>query len=326
MTYLLRSVVTSGVLFAIVCAPSVVWAAAPAGGATASAKPGASPTAPAVTALLKEYQAAVKSKDGKGLREKSDYFAQNKAEGLTPEVILATLEKPVSTDPRAEAYVKWQLLSGVDGKFPENLKPRVIRVYRSAPVPRSHPGFDHPSLERTLYRIGINNKDAEVEVNKEFMAAVEQYRDYVEPILAYRDELYARLSPGYDTLVAGVQDTYDRVSHGAPATEFWKVVSSAIRQWALTSSDAGQMRTMASAIGKLNGYVKDERNKPFYRVMWVNEGKYTGLKWQSQSTINNEGKYVGDLGEWLSEHANNPSGAGLQFKDDQGDEKKMKKK
>jgi len=39
-----------------------------------------------------------------------------------PEVVVAALEKSASTDPRAEAYVKWQLLSGVDGKFAEALR------------------------------------------------------------------------------------------------------------------------------------------------------------------------------------------------------------
>ena len=76
----------------------------------------------ASAALLKEYQTVMKDKKGEGLREKCDYFTQNKVEGLTPELILAAIEKPSSPDPRADAYVKWQLLSGVGPKFPDTLK------------------------------------------------------------------------------------------------------------------------------------------------------------------------------------------------------------
>src|SRR5690242_8897685 len=85
-------------------------------------KPTASPAQPAISALLKEY----KDKKGEGLREKSNYFQENKTEGITPEVIVAALEKPVSPDARTEAYVKWQLLSGVEAAFPEELKSRVV--------------------------------------------------------------------------------------------------------------------------------------------------------------------------------------------------------
>jgi hypothetical protein len=338
MNLLHRSVVTLGAA----CLALSTGAAAPAPRTAAPApaakptpaKPGPSPVAPAIAALQKEYQKSLKEKEGGGLREKCDFFASEKPEGVTPEVILAALEKPLTGpgagDARAEAYVKWQLLSGVDGKFPDALKARAIKAYRSAPLPKDHPGINHAALDRALYKIGISNADAEVGVNKDLTTAIEQYRLYVDPILEYRDEFYRRLPAGFETLVAGVQDTYDRASHGAPASEFWKTVGGQIRSWALTSGDANQIRQMGGAILKLNEYVKDGKNKPYYRVMWVNEGKYTGLKWQSQSTIDQEGRYVGELGEWLEERAKNPSGGdgggvgGLQFKDD--DMKKGKKK
>ena len=340
MNFLQRSVVTLGAaclaLSAGAAAPAQ-RAGAPAAGAPAAkpsaGRPGPSPVAPAILALQKEYQKSLKEKDGAGLREKCDFFAGGKPEGVTPEVILAALEKPLTGpgagDARADAYVKWQLLSGIDGKFPEELKARAIKAYRVAPVPKEHPGGNHAALDRALYKIGITNADAEVGVNKDLTTAIDQYRLYIDPILEYRDEFYRRLPGGFDTLVAGVQDTYDRVSRGAPASEFWKTVGGQIRSWALTSSDANQIRQMAGAILKLNEFVRDGRNKPYYRVMWVNEGKYTGLKWQSQSTIDQEGRYVGELGEWLEERAKNPSAegglGGLQFKDDD-DMKKGKKK
>jgi hypothetical protein len=286
----------------------------------ANNKPAASPFAPAIAALQKEYQTSLKEKKGEGLREKSDYFAggQEKPEGATPEALLAVLEKPIagSGDARAEAYVKWQLLSALDGKFPDALRARAIRAYRNAPAPAEHPYRNHAPLDRRLTMVG-NKPDAEVGINKDVSDAIEKYRLYVDPILDYRDEFYNRLPDGYDTLVAGVQDTFDRVARGAPTSEFWKKVGGQIRAWALTSSDPGMMRQMGGAVLKLNAYVKDERNKPYYRVIYQKDEHYIGLKWQSQSTIDQEGRYVGELGEWLEERAKNPGagGGGLQFKD-----------
>ena len=61
---------------------------------------------------------------------------KEKNSAVTPEVILTELEKTLSTDARADVYVKWQLLSGIDGKFPEALTARAIRAYRNTPSRR----------------------------------------------------------------------------------------------------------------------------------------------------------------------------------------------
>ncbi|MDB5322545.1 MAG: hypothetical protein JWN40_4176 [Phycisphaerales bacterium] len=301
------TVATLGVIWALACASSSTLQAAP------PAKPGVSPVQPGIVALMKEYQEAMK-KNGEGLREKSDYYATNKPEGVTTETILAALEKPIGTDQRAEAYVKWQLLSGVESKFPDELKARALRVYRNAPPPSRHPGADHSDLDRRLRKIGMTNPDNEVPVNTDLGEAIKQYRLAIEPTLSYRDELYSRMPPGYETLAAALSDTYDRVSRGAPATEFWKNLMGSIRSWALASSDSAHMREMAGAVNKLYMFVKDDRNKPYYRVIWLKTDKELGLRWQSQSTIDQE-KYIDELAAWLDEHAKNPAAGGLNFKD-----------
>jgi hypothetical protein len=286
------------------------------------AKPGPSPVQPAITALLKEYHDAMK-RGGEGLRDKSDFYATNKPEGVTAETIMAALEKPIGTDPRAEAYVKWQLLSAIESKFPDDLKARALRVYRNAPPPSRHPGADHQELERALRRLGITNPDNEVPVNTDLGEAIKQYRLAIEPILSYRDELYSRLPPGYETLAAGLSDTYDRASRGAPATEFWKNLMGSIRSWALASSDAAHMREMAGAVNKLYMFVKDDHNKPYYRVIWVKTDKELGLRWQTQGTIEGgQEKYMEELATWLDEHAKNPAAGGLNFKESPDPKKK----
>jgi hypothetical protein len=305
----MRLVNRSMVVLGMICA----LAASPALRAAPPAKPAASPLQPAIVALLKEYQEAAK-KNFEGLREKSDYFAKNKPTDVTPEVVLAALERPIGTDPRAEAYVKWQLLSGVETKFPEELKTRALRVYRNAPAPTAHPGADHTYLERKLRRIGITNADQEEPINKEVTQAITHYRLSIEPILSYRDELYSRMPSGFETYTVALSDLYARVSSGAPATKFWQDLMGSMRAWALGSTNSAQMRQIAGAVQKIYNFVKDDRNKPFYRVTWIKEDKYTGLRWVGQGTVDQD-KTMEDFAKWLEEHANNPSAGGLNFKD-----------
>ena len=299
--------------------------AAPAAGATSAAKKtDGGPVAEAAKAILKEYQTVMKEKKGEGLREKADFFGEKKPEGVNAESVLAVLEKPIAgADARAEAYVKWQLLSGVGEKFPEELKARAIKAYLNAPKPRASPGLDRQALERKLNRdVGVMNKDAEPEVNKAYQVVITNWRVEIEPFLSYRDDFYNKLPPSYDTFVAGVTDVYDRVTRGAPANEFWTTVGDGIRSWALTATDKRQLGAMAGAVGKLLESVKHERNKPYSVVRWEQNDKFMGLKWHSEQTIR-ELRSVEDVAVLLDERAQNPGGAGgLGFKDD----KEMKKK
>lgn len=287
-------------------------------GAAAAPSPagkGPSPVLVAQQALLKEYAAAKKEKAGEGLREKCDYFATDKPEDVTPELILAALERPTpGADARADAYVKWQLLSGVVGRFPDNLKARALKVYRAIPSPGPHPGLSKSLLERQLNAIGTMKANAEAGINKDMTDAVARYRTAIEPVLSYRDELLSRIPPGYETIVAALADTYDRVTHGAPANEFWSTLSATIKSWALTEAEPGQLRQLAGAVAKLAETVKDEKCRPYYRVLWTDNESYKGLKWQSEGPITND-KSIVELSEFLAEQAKNPGAGGLKFKD-----------
>jgi hypothetical protein len=195
------------------------------------------------------------------------------------------------------------------------VKSGALRVYRNAPAPATHPGADHTYLERKLRRIGITNADQEEPINKEVTQAITRYRLSIEPILSYRDELYSRMPSGFETYTIALGDLYTRVTSGAPATKFWQDLMGSMRAWALGSTNSAQMREIAGDVEKIYNFVKDDRNKPFYRVTWVKDNNYMGLRWANQGTIDQE-KSMDDFAQWLQEHANNPSAGGLNFKDD----------
>lgn len=183
-------------------------------------KNAATPLTPAITALTTEYaeqQKAKQKKDGEEkLRDKSDYFGKDKPAGVTPEIVIATLEKPVSPDARADAYIKWQLLSAIEGKFPDNLQARALKLYRAAPKPTPNPGLNKQSLDRVLYKARINSQASAEDVNKEFFMVLQGYRQTIEPVLSYRDDLYGRLTPNLEVYQSALADIYDRITQGAP--------------------------------------------------------------------------------------------------------------
>ncbi len=268
----------------------------------APTKPPVSPAAPAVAALLAEYQAAMKDNKEDSLRSKSDYFQKEKNAAITAELILAELEKPISTDARADSYVKWQLLSGIDGHFPDTLTPRAIRAYRNAPLPADHPGINHDALQKALNRMGANKQDLEVGINKELNDHIDKYKITIKPYLAYRNEFYAKLTPSYEMFEAAFFDMYTRVSHGADAYDMWKDMDKSIRAWALKSNEAQHMASLSADLAKLYKLVNDDKNKPYYRVMWMKDRYGEGLKWQAEGTVGNT-KSMGEISDWLAEHA-----------------------
>ncbi|MEZ0265758.1 MAG: hypothetical protein ACAI43_13595 [Phycisphaerae bacterium] len=263
----------------------------------------------AANALLLEYGKAMKEKKGELPREKSDYFPEAKPAGVTPETVLDGLAKRHSSDPRADAYVKWQLLSGISGQFPPELKSKALAAYQAAPRPPAHPGLGKMNLDRALNRVGIMKKEAEGDINKEYSTGVSQYLSNIDVILEYRDELYARLPVDFDTYVAGLNDVYERVTAGAPANEAWGKISAALRGWAITAKDPKQVMRVAGVITKLRETNKDDRNRPYAKVTWTDQG----LKWSAESPIRDD-KSLEETAAWLAEQAKNPGG-GLGFKD-----------
>ena len=244
----------------------------------------------AATALVKEAQANAKDPNAK-LRDKSDYFGETPPPEVTPEAILAALERPQNGDPRIDAYVKWELLSGVVGPFPVELAPRALAVYRRAPEPFNHPGLDKNRLTSALFQVGAMKKEKMDDVNKGFAESIEKNHAANLPILKYRKELYSRLPVGGDSLMAGLEDVFARVRQGIQAGDQFEAISGSIQSWSL-SSESRQREVVIQALGKLLITVRDARTKPFVKVTWNDDPKALGMHWQDEGLLD-EGKIQG---------------------------------
>ena len=250
----------------------------------------------AIAALSQEFKS-------NALREKSDYFGKTPPPEATPEAIVQALERPIP-GARAEAYVKWQLLSAIQGKFPEDLARRVVTLYRKAPYPAEHPGLNRRDLERAVMG---TQKDRMAAVNKEFAGVIAKNDQANEPILAYRQGLFERLPTGYEQLSAGVFDLNVRVAAGLKTDKFFDTVAAAIRSWTI-GADRSQLRNIGNALIDLKASMDQRGAKPYKEIY-----EEKGVKWRTDNPI--DPKKIDTLIEFMQQAAQSPTG-GLKFKDD----------
>jgi hypothetical protein len=228
--------------------------AAPTSRPAAASKPAADPQTAVITRaaeeLAREYGAFLHNPE-KSVRKEADYFKQNPSPDVTPEGILRVLERPLNGDPRLQAYVKWQLLSGVPKVFDEKLVARAGSSYTRAPVPMPRPGVtqaDQQALNRDMYQ----NQAKIDEVNGRYQRQIAQFNAAHEPILKYRALLLARLPVTGETLAAGFEDVAARVAAGVDFDDFLDTLLGSARNWLLDGkASPRQLSAMAQVVERV---------------------------------------------------------------------------
>jgi hypothetical protein len=279
--------------------PEQVKTEAPAREATAF-KPG--PVIPqAIAALTREYQAYLKDPKANTIRDKPDFFTISPSPEATPENIMRGLEQSVSSNKEIEAYVKWQLLSGIPARFPTDLEKRALAVYKRAPHPLAHPGLNRRALDKAG---GGADKEEIASINKQLNQAVKDVNEGNKPILAYRNELYSRLTVNYDVIRAGLDDVADRASSGVNATNFFSTIAAGIRSWALIGAKPGQINNIGSMIADLKASFGHDDNRVYTKLK-------DDKKWEAANAL--DARKLDELTKFLEQTA---SRGGLKFKDD----------
>jgi hypothetical protein len=251
----------------------------------------------AVADLKKEYAAHLKNPDAAPLRSQCTYFLDHPpAAALSAQAVVEALEKPVANDPRLAAYVRWQLLSAAPKKFEADPKllSRVVDSYRRAPLPPPRIGIsrqDQAKLDQLLTH-ARKEDDATLSAKLEEQAAKDAEAN--KPILAYRDELYARLPTGFDALLAGLQDAHDRTlaaaGGGTTGAHAARVVKDA-QAWAQSGqADPKQCGQLADVVAKL----RHVRSPPYYARATLRRGA-DKLSWATKTDAVFSPKKLSDL-------------------------------
>ena len=263
----------------------------------------------AIRELAREYSAhQIDSK--KPLRGVCNYFNDHPSSEITTEAILAALERGAAApDPHCDGYIRWQLLSGAPAKFDEALLSRLLRIYKSAPEPEPAPGITQEERSKLeLGRRSARQEDIE-KLNQQLNDLQLSRREANEPILAYRDELFARLPLTYDAVAAGMQDAFVRLKAGAETQSIVEPVIKATHAW-MASAPAQQLSQLAHVAGTLS----KEKGPELYEAAWWSERSYK-VMWRKHTLDLNKTDQLGKLQRDLLEQARNP-GAGLKFKDE----------
>ena len=233
----------------------------------------------AIEKLTTEYKDAAKSKSFEDLRTSSDYFSEP-PDDATPAVVLAALEKPVGSDPRLNAYVKWQLLSAVKETFPEDLASRAAKLYMKAPPLAPRPGMganDKAELNRLA---GSAKEDDLAALNEKFGQLLSRFEEQNKLVLNYRDELFRKLPPGVETFEAALKDGHERVSAGVDTTTFWSDLSGSMTKWAEgANASAKEYKRVADLLEKVGDHKSAE-----YPTEAVWEPKDKRAKWKTFSS------------------------------------------
>lgn len=238
-------------------------AAVRAGGSVTPERKALAAIEQAVEALRKEYQASLKPR-GTPLRSKSDFFTENAGLGasVTADAILNALGRRLDADPRADCYVKRQLLSGLAGPIPNQLVGKAIGVYRRAPAPAPRPGMELAEQRRLDTEINTNANFLKPEFGEELARAFAERVKVVdlanEPLFTYRGEFFRKLPPCLPVFLAAFDDACERANMGHSADAFTKEVMAAIRTWAKEGAKLPEMRELGAALRRMSREFESE--------------------------------------------------------------------
>src|SRR5438552_6658280 len=142
----------------------------------------------AIRALSHEWTAAQGGGKAK-LRTTCNYFKENHSDDVSSQAILAALERGASDTTPQSSYVKWQLLSGIEGNFPDDLAPRALAVYRNFAPLQPQPGMKQDTRSDLELRRRNCREDGVSDLNRYIGDLQSKANDANEPILLFRDEL-----------------------------------------------------------------------------------------------------------------------------------------
>ena len=227
---------------------------------------------------------------------------------MTPEEILTAMGRNLASDSSADAYIKWQLLSGIRSKVDAKLSPKLVAIYRFAPAPLTRPGLD-PADKKQLDRglRGMGEKDVS-RINSELQARVDEVEKANAPILAYRDDLYARLPASGDAILGGLEDAAARAGRGIDGGSHMKGVLAQITTWCVSASPS-EIKAVGALlrglVGKMNPPGKNAKAAfpPNYYAAAEYDSKAKRLTWKDGAAKFPDVKAINALIQQLDEVA-----------------------
>lgn len=258
--------------------------------------------AEAVKELTQEFAEAAKKKEAPA-RTTSNYFLEKPSAAVTPESVANALTRRLNRDEEVDAYIKWQLLSAVPGKFEQAQVSMALRAYQSAPRLKSMPFMSEQEVAQIREALkSANTQEKASQIEQRIRSA----RDAVAPqntmLLHYRQALYAKMPASLETIRAALQDAYERVNAGIGPREIMTEIDAAVRHWALGGVPAGQLRSLGNLLAQLN---TAKVNSGAASVYWNADRKTASLR---MTPGLNEGRAMQNMISFVEEQLKDPGG------------------
>jgi len=268
----------------------------------------------AVRVLTAEAEAHLKN--GGGLREKCNYFAPGQTQ-VSESELLEAMSRRISRNAVVDAYVKWQLTSGLPAKISDENLRLAVRAFRSAPELQRLPGTTAPEQQQLDQAIQ-GAKEADISTLNE------KWRSRLDPVvqmnamsLSFRDALGIRLPLSPDTIELLLLDAVQRTEAGHDVKKFAESLIVLVRGWAVEGASPGQLNRVANMFARLRDQQGatiftsvqwDEKKK---LVIWKKETRRVNPKYDAKSPDDDA---FFRLAAELQGFARNPGG-GLKLKD-----------
>lgn len=241
----------------------------------------------AILALTKEGQDAFKNKGATMPRISPDYF-KGKSVTIEQDGLLAALDRPLARDPRIDAYIKLQLLSGVE-KFDAAHAKQAIGAFIAAPALVPLPGVG--AKENQLWdRKILNAKKEDVgKINEELRGQRDTVDALNAPMIAYRNA-FKEMVTADDAmkvffLKARVEELSQRSAAGYDTFTLWKDLATAIQTWSATASK----KDVTQMLAFLNDYARRSPEVVYRELRWSSStAKTQKAYWYDQPASLNE--------------------------------------
>lgn len=269
----------------------------------------------AIRVLTEEAEAQLKDPSAMP-RGKSNYFAPGQG-GVSEVELLEAMSKRISRNNFVDAYVKWQLTSGLPAKISEANVRLAARAYRGAPGLQRLPGT-HPQEQQQLEQAIQGAKETDIStINGKWRERVDPVVRHNDMLIRYRDALFVRLPLSPEVIELALGDAIQRTEAGMDAKDFVNSLILLVRGWAIEGASPAQLNRVANMFARLRDqqgvtvFSKVQWDDYKNTVVWKKETRRVNPDYSSKSPDSDA--FVALVAE-LQGIAKNPSG-GLRLKD-----------
>jgi hypothetical protein len=207
-------------------------------------------------------------------RSKSDYFSAVSPKPTADQVWRA-LESRQSANTRADAYIKWQLLSGFSPDMSdEKTVRRVAALYDRAPAPQRNPLLEPRTRSEIEALGGRLRPGSEDQANDRIRELTDRDYELNRPIFSYRDALLGMLPNVAGRHILVFEEVALRCRLGWASDAMRDRGLTDIRVWSASAS-AAEVQQVAESLMRLRRVESDEMPRQL-------RPDGAGLRWDRQ--------------------------------------------